>query len=487
VSRRNLAAAAAALLLLLAVVPLRAWLERDRFDHLQHRALFPTCESCHAGVMSARSADDPAIWPSAESCAECHDGTVEERVDWAPPEPPRTNLAFTHPTHRAEEREHADSTVRCWSCHTEQGGGAPAERMAVVLAVAENCLSCHGITGPHLATPDTACATCHLPLAQAARLTADDIVSFPEPPSHSRPDFLEDGHGRLAEAGAGDIAASCATCHARNFCAECHVNAPEIAAIQALAPDARVRPVPIALRAPPSHREPDFVEQHGDDARDGAQRCATCHTQESCLVCHVGTPSVARTLTVASAERGRGAVTERRRPASHGADFSETHGSDASARPQSCAACHARSECLDCHRPNAADASPGYHRIGFIVSHPVQAYQRESSCSDCHNPGQFCSSCHANAGLTNIDLPLDAGYHDAKRSFIAGHGQAARQSLESCVSCHVETDCMSCHATAVLGGRNFSPHGPGFDAERLARRNPQMCSACHGGAIPGRD
>jgi hypothetical protein len=46
---------------------------------------------------------------------------------------------------------------------------------------------------------------------------------------------------------------------------------------------------------------------------------------------------------------------------------------------------------------------------------------------------------------------------------------------------------MSCHATAVLGGRNFSPHGPGFDAERLARRNPQMCSACHGGAIPGRD
>ena len=87
-SRRTLGSAAGILLLVLAVVPLRAWLERDRFDHLQHRALFPTCESCHAGVITAQSADDPAIWPSAESCAECHDGTVEDRVDWTPPEPP---------------------------------------------------------------------------------------------------------------------------------------------------------------------------------------------------------------------------------------------------------------------------------------------------------------------------------------------------------------------------------------------------------------
>jgi hypothetical protein len=79
---------------------------------------------------------------------------------------------------------------------------------------------------------------------------------------------------------------------------------------------------------------------------------------------------------------------------------------------------------------------------------------------------------------------LQAGYHDAKRGFLLGHGPAARQSLESCVSCHAERDCMTCHATAVQGGRNFNPHGPGFDAERLRKRNPQMCSACHGAAIP---
>lgn len=201
-------------------------------------------------------------------------------------------------------------------------------------------------------------------------------------------------------------------------------------------------------------------------------------------MCHVGTPRVAEGLIAAGPGRSRGAKTERRRPASHGADFSATHAVVAAAAPATCAACHARQQCLDCHVPNAADASPGYHRIGFLATHPVQAYQRAAACSDCHNPQQFCSSCHASSGLASVELPLDAGYHDAKRFFSAGHGQAARQSLESCVSCHTETDCMSCHATSTLGGRNFSPHGPGFDAARLRQRNPQMCTACHGGAIP---
>jgi hypothetical protein len=64
-----------------------------------------------------------------------------------------------------------------------------------------------------------------------------------------------------------------------------------------------------------------------------------------------------------------------------------------------------------------------------------------------------------------------------------GHGQAARQNLESCVACHAERDCLTCHS--ALGGRRFNPHGPDFDAARLREKNPQMCSACHGITIPG--
>jgi hypothetical protein len=50
------------------------------------------------------------------------------------------------------------------------------------------------------------------------------------------------------------------------------------------------------------------------------------------------------------------------------------------------------------------------------------------------------------------------------------------------VSCHVERDCLTCHS--AQGGRRFNPHGPGFDAARLKQKNPEMCTVCHGAAIP---
>lgn len=459
---------------------LGAGLRRERFDHLKHQSLFPSCESCHSGVATATGPEDPALWPSPQTCATCHDGTVEKQVTWVPPAIPRTNLKFLHSGHASDVLNSAtDSSVACTVCHVQED----QPRMAVRLAVVSNCLACHGLPPDHLGLPDAECSTCHVPLTEASRLLASDIASLPRPDSHDVPGFSDAGHGSLATGGHGGVAASCATCHARNFCLACHVNAPEVGEIQALAIDARLPSYNGLLKAPPSHAEPSFLQRHG--GRSTQNQCAVCHTQESCLACHAGTPAVASRLPASSRERGIGAVTTRLRPASHGADFSDAHAADASARLASCAACHTRPQCLDCHVPNPAGGQPGYHRAGFLELHPVQAYQREASCSDCHNPAQFCTSCHVAAGLARVDLPLNAGFHDAKRFFTAGHGQAARQSLESCVSCHTETDCMSCHATALQGGRNFSPHGPGFDAARLRRRNPQMCTACHGAAIPG--
>jgi len=48
----------------------------------------------------------------------------------------------------------------------------------------------------------------------------------------------------------------------------------------------------------------------------------------------------------------------------------------------------------------------------------------------------------------------------------------------------VEKDCLMCHS--ALGSRRIDPHGPDFDANRLKQKNPQMCTACHGTAIPTR-
>ena len=90
-------AVTAALVALAASGSLGAKFAGDRFDHLKHRALFPSCTSCHTGIASAEQPGDTGVWPPAATCLTCHDGTVESRVDWEPPPAPRTNLRFTHP------------------------------------------------------------------------------------------------------------------------------------------------------------------------------------------------------------------------------------------------------------------------------------------------------------------------------------------------------------------------------------------------------
>jgi hypothetical protein len=259
------------------------------------------------------------------------------------------------------------------------------------------------------------------------------------------------------------------------------VDAPEQAVIQALAPDPRSTAIAARLAAPGTHAAPDFLERHGR-VRADVRQCATCHTRESCLTCHAGMTRVAAGLYPAGPGRGIGARVSRRLPPSHAGGFARRHAAEAATRSATCAGCHTRADCLACHRPNAA-AAAGYHPPGFLSRHPVAAYARETNCSDCHNTGAFCLTCHAEVGLVARTQLLGAsGYHDAKRFFGLGHGQAARQDLESCIGCHVERDCVSCHGS--FGGRRFNPHGPGFDAARLRRKNPQMCSACHGTNIP---
>ncbi|HEX6434837.1 MAG TPA: hypothetical protein VFZ87_11370 [Gemmatimonadales bacterium] len=449
----------------------------DRFDHWEHRRLFPSCVGCHEGVIGAGR----ALWPDPESCAACHEGTIEEKVNWrAPLGPPRTNLRFTHGRHAQAVREDGgrDSALTCEACHSVQG-----ERMRVRLALVQSCLDCHQMQTAHLEAPDSSCATCHVTLAQASRLTRKDVAEFPEPESHRRPGFAFDLHGDLArpETRGVPVSAACATCHARDFCAECHVNAPEVPVIQALASDPRSTAQRVKLTPPANHHDPDFLTRHGGLARKAVSSCATCHTQESCLACHSERTTGVEALPVAGPGRGKGATVGRKRPESHGSDFSDIHGPAANTRPRSCQGCHVQPQCLDCHRLNPPDPTPGYHPVGFLSRHPAAAYSQETTCGDCHNTGQFCADCHVRSGLSARG-PLDAGYHDAKRSFLLGHGQAARQNLESCVACHGERDCLSCHS--ANGSRRFNPHGPGFDPATLRRKNSQTCTVCHGSAIP---
>lgn len=336
--------------------------------------------------------------------------------------------------------------------------------------------------------PSQACATCHVPLTDAPGLTRVDIASFPRPRSHDATDFLLGGHGRLATVSAGasrqaGVAASCATCHARNLCISCHVNAAESPVITALALDDRSPAFAGSMPVLASHRATGFLRAHGMAAQRSTATCATCHARESCMTCHVGVPPRAvATLPAAGRGRAAGAQLTRMPPSSHTREFRERHGAEASARPKTCETCHVRSTCLQCHRPDVGPQSR-FHAQNFLTRHPSSAYAREANCSDCHNTAQFCQSCHQQSGLVAAGRIGTAGYHDAFRGFSLGHGQAARQGLESCASCHAERDCTACHS-AVGGGFRFNPHGPGFNAARARSRNPSVCIACHGRLIP---
>lgn len=469
---------AAGLALILAAAAVRAASSRRGFDHAVHDKLFPlACTTCHAGAAEPGA----AVWPDRDKCAACHDGEVAPVVSWtAPLAPPPSNLRFAHDRHSSAT---ADS-VGCAQCHTTDGLRSEVHRNVVT-----QCIDCHQPGAEHLTVVDQQCATCHLPLAEAVALPAGQVRGFPAPPSHQAPEFGLSGHAKLASVrtpgGQPTVSASCATCHAQNFCLNCHVNAPEVAAIQALRPDERSLVHRAEFVAPPSHAARNFATAHGRQAQRNPASCATCHAQPSCAACHVApAPRAVTALHQPAPGRAAGALLDRRPPASHTVEFRESHAGAATAAPRSCSSCHVREDCLACHRPDPGQPSGGnYHPAGFLTSHPSAAFARQTSCSDCHNTQQFCASCHAQAGLGASRSLGSARFHDGRASFILGHGQAARQSLESCVSCHTERDCTACHA-AIGRGFRFNPHGPGFDPERLRRRNPEMCAACHGAAIP---
>jgi hypothetical protein len=470
----------------LLAAPLAKRLMEPPFPHDKHATLFPVCIACHAGIADSGA----SLFPSTTGCAACHDGETEKRVEWEPRAGARaTNLRFEHRVHQtaAALKNVADSALirNCSACHVE-GAGA---RMNVRRAVVTQCLECHGLKEQHVDLPAESCSTCHVRLTDAPLLSVAVIEAFPKPSSHDEPGFRLGDHGKLAK-GSGNgrdadaVAANCATCHARNLCLTCHVDAPEVGAIRALALDARSPEYSTTQPVPASHEAAGFLRRHSRDAQRAGATCVTCHTRESCTTCHIGgPPRPVAALHAAGPGRAPGAQLTRSPPATHTPEFRERHGMDANARPRTCETCHLRSTCLQCHRPELG-AETRYHAPTFLTRHPSAAYAREANCTDCHNPAQFCQSCHQQAGLVATAKLGRMGYHDAFRGFSLGHGQAARQSLESCASCHAERDCTACHS-AVGGGFRFNPHGPGFNAARARSKNPSLCIACHGRVIPG--
>ena len=491
----------AAGVVLASAVPMSRVMARQavpRFSHEKHEKLFPQCSGCHQGIPTGNLATS---FPDTAMCGECHNNRDSKKVAWKAPTRSASNLRFAH-------IEHIGLTdaagAACTTCHATPD----AKWMHVDRAKPAQCLACHTHqASAHLAT-DNRCATCHVPLTQAKALTASRIAAFPKPASHDHADFARrhDVPDRLAQG-------QCAVCHARESCARCHVNATRIATQYALASDARVASLvagkPASYTVPAAHRTAGFLETHGPAARESALTCANCHAQSSCLACHTGktaadviaqlpeagqgnAPGVQiksvtvpwNGLTESSTLTGRIALgpasmpqkpvtgAEPRRAQVHPPGFSKAHGASAASSQLNCEGCHSKSYCADCH---GGEGKRRFHVANFTARHAPEAWGRETDCQQCHNPEVFCRACHVQVGL-GAKGRTNVGYHSAVPLWSLQHGQAARQGLQSCTSCHTQKDCMQCHAQL---GRGINPHGANFDAKRMWKANRLTCLRCH--------
>lgn len=241
---------------------------------------------------------------------------------------------------------------------------------------------------------------------------------MPKPENHQADDFwLTHGEGGRADA------TLCAVCHARDYCVRCHVNAHEVPVIQALPSDPRVAEYVAGEEwpAPPTHT-PFYLDGHKALAAGATEQCQVCHVIE-----------------------------------------------------EACQSCHSSSETLT--QPRAGSEARLYHPFNFMTRHSASAWNSEMECATCHNPETFCRDCHADLGYASRAFRTTSGFHNESARFRFGHGQAARQGLESCATCHAQEDCLQCHS--AISGRRINPHGSTFDGEKLRSKNQRFCLYCH--------
>lgn len=437
--------------------------QQQTFPHARHEGLFPLCTGCHEGVTTGDSA---TMFPSPELCARCHDGQGLPKVSWSGHSERVTNLRFSHTVHVRMLQASGDSALRCEQCHSAPGGG----RMAVgPTPQMSTCFGCHA----HKATShyvDARCSTCHVPLARSG-FDASRIRELPVPADHRDSTFLIQGHGLAASTATW----RCATCHTRERCEACHVDASrkEIQAIPAAPAGMELPPTKAEYPTPASHRDVEWLADHGQQA--GGGQCSTCHTRQDCQACHIGTvPTQVRSLPSREQTRAPGVGLKIHAPKSHASRFfMKVHPTLASSDNRSCQTCHTESFCTDCHD---GPSNGGYHPADYLTRHPADAFGQDAECSACHNTAVFCRDCHIQSGLSTTGR-LGGSYHTAEPLWLLRHGQAARQNLEACASCHKQRDCLQCHS--VLGAFKISPHGADFDAARAWAKNPRMCLACH--------
>ncbi len=222
------------------------------------------------------------------------------------------------------------------------------------------------------------------------------------------------------------------------------------------------------------------------------ETCLTCHdgktAASACATCHVTdkTGRIAQQFTSGTLRPIQGDPFG----LDHGPRFEFSHGTRAKLDRALCLECHTEGSCMQCH--DGLQKPLSIHPNDYISLHPVQARQDSLRCEGCHRFQSFCAACHERAGIgPDADPSLRARnvrVHPDYNTWVNApytanhHSVAASRDIKSCIACHREESCTSCHATTALGGtRAANPHPANFTArcKALAGSNDRACLKCH--------
>jgi hypothetical protein len=231
-------------------------------------------------------------------------------------------------------------------------------------------------------------------------------------------------------------------------------------------------------------------------------RCAPCHAQvrdpQQCAYCHPGPEPPAGFDFPAAFLRfdhrghvGRGARCLDCHPGVPERELATVRDLP---RMAACLECHQRqkasTDCSACHptgpegrvavRLAGGTLKPASHRPGWDRAHRAEAEASAGTCLACHAEAD-CLSCHDGSERPAIH-PAD---------WVVLHPQAAISNETRCQSCHrLDAFCTDCHSRTgvkfgTLPGGAFHPAGwasPGVTPSHhshVARRNIEACASCH--------
>ncbi len=234
------------------------------------------------------------------------------------------------------------------------------------------------------------------------------------------------------------------------------------------------------------HQAAETSENPADNLLPAMETCFTCHSEgdTECSVCHKDPENIPEeypriTDYIAKFPHKKHIDQSVECLTCHtGVEKSETVAEKHIPGMATCQNCHSDLEkvdyCYDCHA-TTEDLAPEDHKTDWQKAHGPASLTQLETCQSCHVESQ-CAECHLMDDLDHVVHPLN---------YVNSHGIYAKNNKDNCLTCHEELAfCYDCHRQQNVMPRNHASAGwsnfkTGGRHASEARYDLDNCITCH--------